>query len=35
VAEYEAEMRSASLEKGVLLLVRSERGSQFIVLKSQ
>lgn len=33
VAEFEAEINQASLEKGVLLLVRSAEGSRFVVLK--
>lgn len=35
VAEFEAEIRQASLEKGVLLLVRSAEGSRFVVLKAE
>jgi serine protease Do len=35
VAEFEAEVKSASLDKGVLLLVRTGEGSRFIVLKSE
>jgi serine protease Do len=35
VAEFEAEMSKASLEKGVLVLVRSAEGSRFVVLKSE
>jgi serine protease Do len=35
VAEFEAEIKNASLDKGVLLLVRSSEGSRFIVLKSE
>jgi serine protease Do len=35
VAEFEAEVNSASLDKGVLLLVRSAEGSQFVVLKNE
>jgi serine protease Do len=35
VAEFETEIKNASLDKGVLLLVRSTEGSRFIVLKSE
>ncbi|MBW8883315.1 MAG: PDZ domain-containing protein, partial [Planctomycetia bacterium] len=35
VAEFEAEMKNASLDKGVLLLVRSTEGTRFVVLKSE
>jgi len=35
VAEFEAEIKNASLDKGILLLVRSAEGSRFIVLKSE
>jgi serine protease Do len=35
VAEFEAEAKNASPEKGVLLLVRSAEGSRFVVLKSE
>jgi serine protease Do len=35
VAEFEAEVKNASPDKGVLLLVRSAEGSQFVVLKSE
>jgi serine protease Do len=35
VAEFDAAIRSASPEKGVLLLVRSSEGSRFVVLKSE
>jgi serine protease Do len=35
VAEYEAAVKSASLQKGVLLLVRSAEGTRFLVLKSE
>jgi len=35
VAEFEAAMRSASPDKGVLLLVRSGDGSRFVVLKKE
>jgi len=35
VAEFEAEVKNASPDKGVLLLVRSAEGSRFIVLKSE
>jgi serine protease Do len=35
VASFEAELKNASLDKGVLLLVRTEQGSRFIVLKSE
>ncbi len=35
VAEFEAEIKNASLDKGVLLLVRSTEGSRFVVLKSE
>lgn len=34
-AEFEAALRSASPEKGVLLLVRTSEGSRFVVLKSE
>jgi serine protease Do len=35
VAEFEAEAKNASPEKGILLLVRSTEGSRFVVLKSE
>jgi serine protease Do len=35
VEEFEAAVKKASLEKGVLLLVRSAQGSRFVVLKSE
>jgi serine protease Do len=35
VAEFEAEVKNASPEKGVLLLVRSEEGSRLVVLKGE
>jgi serine protease Do len=35
VADFEAEIKNASLDKGVLLLVRSTEGSRFVVLKSE
>ena len=35
VEEFEAAIERASLEKGVLLLVRSAQGSRFVVLKSE
>ena len=35
VAEFETEIKNASLDKGVLLLVRSTEGSRFVVLKSE
>lgn len=35
VAEFEAAIGQASLDKGVLLLVRSAEGSRFVVLKSE
>jgi serine protease Do len=35
VAEFEAEVKNASPEKGVLLLVRSAEGSRFVVLKNE
>jgi serine protease Do len=35
VADYEAAVRGASVEKGVLLLVRSGEGSRFVVLKKE
>jgi serine protease Do len=35
VAEFEAEVKNASPEKGLLLLVRSDEGSRFAVLKSE
>lgn len=35
VAEFEAEAKNASPEKGVLLLVRSAESSRFVVLKSE
>jgi serine protease Do len=35
VAEFQAEVNKASLEKGLLLLVRSTEGSRFVVLKSE
>jgi serine protease Do len=35
VAEFEAEVKNASPEKGVMLLVRSAEGSRFVVLKSE
>jgi serine protease Do len=34
VAAFEAEIKNASLDKGVLLLVRSGEGSRFVVIKS-
>jgi len=34
-AEFESEVKSASPDKGVLLLVRSAEGSKFVVLKSE
>jgi serine protease Do len=34
VSEFEAELKNASLDKGVLLLVKSTEGSRFVVLKS-
>jgi hypothetical protein len=33
VAEFERAIAGASLDKGVLLLVRSAEGSRFVVLK--
>jgi serine protease Do len=35
VAEFEAEAKSASLDKGLLLLVRSAEGSRFVVIKGE
>jgi len=35
VAEFESEAKHASLDKGLLLLVRSAEGSRFVVLKSE
>jgi serine protease Do len=35
VAAFEAEVKNASAEKGLLLLVRSAEGSRFIVLKAE
>jgi serine protease Do len=35
VAEFEAEVKNASPDKGVLLLVRSPEGSRFVVLKNE
>lgn len=35
VAEFEAAVKSESLAKGILLLVRTARGNQFIVLQQQ
>jgi serine protease Do len=35
VADFEAELKNASLDKGVLLLVRSSEGSRFVVLKNE
>jgi serine protease Do len=35
VADFEAEVKNASLEKGLLLLVRSAEGTRFVVLKSE
>jgi serine protease Do len=35
IAGFEAEMEKATLEKGVLLLVRSAEGSRFVVVKSE
>jgi serine protease Do len=35
VSDFEAELKNASLDKGVLLLVRSSEGSRFVVLKSE
>jgi serine protease Do len=35
VAGFEAEMSKASLDKGVLMLVRSAEGSRFVVLKAE
>jgi serine protease Do len=35
VADFEAELKNASLDKGVLLLVRSGDGSRFVVLKNE
>lgn len=35
VEDFEAAMKGVSLEKGVLLLVRSTEGSRFVVLKSE
>jgi serine protease Do len=35
VEEFEAEMKNASPEKGLLLLVKSAEGSRFVVLKSE
>jgi serine protease Do len=35
VAEFDAAIRNASPEKGVLLLVKSSEGSRFVVLKSE
>jgi len=35
VAEFEAEVKNASAEKGLLLLVRSAEGSRFVVVKSE
>ena len=34
VADFEAELKNASLDKGVLLLVRTPEGSKFVVLKA-
>jgi len=34
-AEFEAEVKNASPDKGVLLLVRSAEGSRFVVVKSE
>jgi serine protease Do len=34
-ADFEAEVKRADLEKGVLLLVRSSEGSRFVVLRSE
>jgi len=35
VAEFEAEVKNVSPEKGLLLLIRSDEGSRFAVLKSE
>jgi hypothetical protein len=35
VAEFEAEIKNASSEKGLLVLVRSAEGSRFIVVKGE
>jgi serine protease Do len=35
VADFEAEVKNASPDKGVLLLVRSGEGSRFVVVKSE
>jgi serine protease Do len=35
VAGFEAELKNASLDKGILLLVRTDQGSRFIVIKSE
>jgi serine protease Do len=35
VAEFEAEVKNTTPEKGLLLLVRSDEGSRFAVLKSE
>jgi serine protease Do len=35
VAEFEAEVNRAELDKGVLLLVRSSEGSRFVVIRSE
>src|SRR5206468_2925444 len=34
VADFEAELKNVSLDKGVLLLVRTQEGSKFVVLKA-
>jgi len=35
VSDFESEIKNASLDKGVLLLVRSAEGSRFVVLKKE
>ncbi len=35
VEQFEAAVKNASLEKGVLLLVKSTEGSRFVVLKTE
>jgi hypothetical protein len=35
VKEFEAALKSESLKDGVLLQIRTERGSHFVVLNSQ
>ena len=34
VADFEAELKNVSLDKGALLLVRTPEGSKFVVLKA-